>query len=105
MDTRIVLVERLQSEIMTDLCEWQLNYLDREDIKAVERIESHLQTLSSACSVILLAAELSALESVKTAKWEKRYFEYKEAAEKHIAELNEIIKTEEYFLTKPKFNK
>jgi len=105
MDTRIVLVERLQSEIMTDLCEWQLNYLDRGDIKAVERIESHLQTLSSACSVILLAAELSALESVKTAKWEKRYFEYKEAAEKHIAELNEIIKTEEYFLTKPKFNK
>ena len=105
MDGRIVLVDTIQSELMSDLCQWQLNYLDRGDIKAVERIERHLQTLSSACNVILLASELSALEAVKTAKWERRYFEYKDAAEKHIEELNEIIKTEEYFLTKPKFNR
>jgi uncharacterized protein (UPF0210 family) len=104
-DNQLQLIDRLQAEVMQDLRKWQLSYHERGDKSAVERIERHLQTLSTVCNALLLSVSQEGLKRAKIHRMQCRFDEYQDAAEKQIKELEEVIKTESYFMTRTKNNR
>lgn len=104
-ENQLQLIDRLQAEVMCDLRKWQMSYLERKDTTAVERIERHLQTLSAVCNVLLLSVSEEGLKQAKIHRMQCRFDQYQDAAESKIKELEEVIRTESYFMTRSKHNR
>lgn len=99
------LLSDLHTEVVQKLTEWQLGYLERGDSASVDRIEEMQRVLSAASTTLMVFSTEIATSVAEARKWERRYTELNDNYEKEVQRLRRIIETEEYFLTKRKYNR
>ena len=99
------MLSNLHTEVVHKLTEWQVGYLERGDADSAAKIEDMQRILSGVSTALMVFTTEIGTAHAEATKWRSRYEERTEALEKEIDRLNEIIRTEEYFLTKRKYDK
>jgi len=99
---KLELVATLHVKVIAPLSQWQLSYAAKGDNNGVERIEEMLSILNEIGMTLSADISRHGVEQMQVRAWQERYLNDMQDAEAKIRELQGVISSEEYFITRTK---